>query len=193
MKNFKSLLLLAAVLLFTSTPGYTQTWETTSKKETHYLQIALGYGVSYGGLGANLMYRANNVVFHAGAGAGFYPLSTILYASYNYIHSSLLYGGGIKYYFAKSNGNHFTSWYIDAQYGLNGVDFYEYDDNINYYYEQVNLHGPSLLVGYDFNFGGKGGRIGGNVGLGGSYAVNQDYNISKFLLAIDWGLTIRVN
>ena len=36
MKNFKSLLLLAAVLLFTSTPGYTQTWETTSKKETQY-------------------------------------------------------------------------------------------------------------------------------------------------------------
>jgi hypothetical protein len=191
MKNFKNLLLLVTILVFISSSGYTQTWETTSKKETHYFQIALGYGVSYGGVGANLMYRANNVVFHAGVGAGFYPISAF-YTEYD-VNSSLLYGGGIKFYFAKSNDNFFTSWYIDAQYGLNGVDFY-YDPGISdFYEEQVNLHGPSVLVGYDFNFGGKGGRVGGSLGLGGSYAVNKDYNISKFLLAIDWGLTIRIN
>ncbi len=195
MKTITNLLLFLTFLLV-STFVDAQTWQETNKKETQYFQVALGYGVSYGGLGANLMYRSGYVVIHGGIGFGLYPLALIYDVDYNG-EVTMLYGGGLKFYLNQGKGKNFTSIYIDTQFGLNGAQiYYTVDPNSNYEDYIVHLkklYGPSMLLGYDFIFGGKQGKVGGNVGVGASYTLNGLEDKSKFFLALDWGVIFKIN
>jgi hypothetical protein len=128
----------------------------------NYLGIGLGYGNSFGGLGANFSLMAGDSFkwgFHAGA--GYFPSGDVFLASL-----------GFKFYLVEG-------LYLNPQFGSFGVESYYgwYDD------EEELLYGPSLLIGYELNLSERIALIGS---FGGSYAVD-----TKFFYALDSGFIIK--
>jgi len=143
-----------------------------------YFMLAIGYGNSYGGTGLRIQWRFGGIQgfgFHLGG--GYLPDSEVFLAA-----------AGIKYF-------PYKNLYINAQFGLIGnEEYYEsyyngYTNNYSDYYEENLLYGPSVLLGGDWNWGGKVG-FGFNAGAGASYALNTEY-FDEFMLALDVGFVIR--
>ncbi len=141
-----------------------------------YFMLAIGYGNSYGGSGLRAQWRFGGIQgfgFHIGG--GYLPDADVFLAA-----------AGIKYF-------PYKNLYINAQFGLIGnEEYYEsYSDGYNYYsnYDENLLYGPSVLLGGDWNWGGRVG-FGFNAGLGASYALNTEY-YDEIMLAIDLGFVIR--
>lgn len=143
---------------------------------TNYTSISLGYGNSYGGLGARLQHKFSNLAIHAGC--GYFP------APIEFADPAILLSGGLKIYLPNNQ------LYFDAQFGSFGIyaeEQYDYYDD--YETRQETLYGPSLLFGGDW-------MIGDNIGLNGALGVS--YNLvdvewidCTILLALDLGFYIK--
>lgn len=165
--------------------------ETEKSKYQHanYIMVGIGYGNSYGGLGAKFQMRFGGTLgigFHVGA--GYLPAGL---ATDGKMDGAFLYSAGFKFFFYKP-------LYIDFQFGVFGVEKYEISTYYNGYYSDYSyfhydrtepLFGPSALVGGDFLFGK---HFGFNGAVGASYNIN-DKKLFKtdFYFALDLGFVFR--
>jgi len=142
----------------------------------NYTSIGLGYGNSYGGLGARLQHKFSNLAIHAGC--GYFP------APIEFADPAILLSGGCKFYLTNNQ------LYFDAQFGSFGIyaeEQYDYYDG--YETRQETLYGPSLLFGGDWMIGDN---IGLNGALGASYnLVDMEWIDWTILLALDLGFYIK--
>lgn len=142
----------------------------------NYTSISLGYGNSYGGLGARLQHKFNKLAIHAGC--GYFP------APIEFADPAILFSGGLKLYLPNNQ------LYFDVQFGSFGIYAEEqYDYYGGYETRQETLYGPSLLFGGDWMIGDN---IGLNGALGASYnSVEMEWIDITILLAIDLGFYIK--
>jgi hypothetical protein len=169
-----------AVQKVVAEPEQQDTFENADKKSDYkgnYFLIGIGYGNSYGGAGVMAQLRLGGKVgvgIHAGV--GYFPNAPVLAA------------GGIKFF-------PYKNFYVDAQFGLNGWEYYSEviittnPYSIETYSDEHLLYGPSVLIGGDWNWGRKVG-IGFNAGAGVTYYINAE-NFSHLTVALDIGFIIR--
>lgn len=145
------------------------------------MNVSLGIGNSYGGLGANLGFHASpKVAPHIGV--GYLPIN-------DGEDGAILAAGGIRAYIAKAGPGHV---YTDFQFGMLGAeiawdwnDFYDGRQKKTYYY------GPSVLLGWELFR--SGGNLGSRFAIGGSYNL-ADTQIERYqglLFAFDVGVILR--
>ncbi len=140
------------------------------KYKGQYFMLGSGFGPSYGGFGIKAQFRfpltkTQGIGVHAGVGA--FPFAPIL-------------GNvGVKYF-------PYKDIYINAQFGLNGIELYETYD----FLAGKTLYGPSLLIGGDWTWGKKVG-VGINAAVGASYYINA-VNFFHFFPTMDLGFIVRI-
>lgn len=140
------------------------------KYKGKYFMLGSGFGPSYGGFGIKAQFRfpltkTQGIGVHAGVGA--FPFAPIL-------------GNvGVKYF-------PYKDIYINAQFGLNGIELYETLD----FFASKTLYGPSLLIGGDWTWGKKVG-VGINAAIGASYYINAEY-FYHFFPTMDLGFIVRI-
>lgn len=156
--------------------NYLNQYHKSENDISNYTSIALGYGNSYGGLGARLQHKFGNVAIHAGC--GYFP------APAEFADPAILFSGGCKFYLPNNK------LYFDAQFGSFGIYAEEqYDWYEGYESRQEVLYGPSLLFGGDWMIGDN---IGLNGALGASYnLVDMEWIDWTILLALDLGFYIK--
>jgi hypothetical protein len=150
--------------------------------------ISLGYGNSFGGLGANLSaYVSPTLALHIGG--GWFPLSKIKEGAAD----MFLAAGGARVFF--SGPEKTSRGYMDIQFGMLGGEYRETSLSyggviISTTKKQQALYGPSVLFGTEAFWGD--GTIGGRIAGGGSYNLAKvDWTEVKFLWALDVGLMFR--
>ncbi len=140
------------------------------KYKGNYFMVGTGFGPSYGGFGFKGQFRfaltkTQGIGVHAGVGA--FPFAPIL-------------GNvGVKYF-------PYKDLYINAQFGLNGIELYETYD----FLAGKTLYGPSLLIGGDWTWGKKVG-VGINAAIGASYYINAE-SFFHFFPTMDLGFIVRI-
>ena len=145
-----------------------------------YNSISIGYGNSYGGLGAKFEYKFGTMAIHGGV--GYFPPPA------DYAESTVLFSGGIKFFFSNSD------MYLNLQFGTFGVEATQlsYSTYFSTTKEvtQKTLYGPSILLGNTLWFSST---VGLNGAIGASYNMEKiDWSDKyKVLFALDLGLTIK--
>jgi hypothetical protein len=139
-----------------------------------YGSISIGYGNSYGGFGLRLQGRFGRLLgFGIHGGIGYFPFNG----------GGVLASGGLKFFFYKG-------MYINAQYGLVGVETHQnysnYNGHSSYSYSKYTLQGLSFLFGGDWIFGR---HVGLNAALGYSKVFNS--LLMGSTIALDFGLIIK--
>lgn len=132
--------------------------------------MSVGFGPSYGGLGASLQLNTKSG-FSIHAGVGYYP-AKLNYSQFDWLENQVLFSAGIKYYFPFKHAKFRP--YLNLQYGGLTVEAVQVPTGIWYgekTYENVqkNLYGPSLLAGTEWRLG----RMGLNGALGLSYNTTE--------------------
>lgn len=140
------------------------------KYKGQYFMLGSGFGPSYGGFGIKAQFRfpltkTQGIGVHAGVGA--FPFAPILA------------NVGVKYF-------PYKDIYINAQFGLNGIELYETYD----FFAGKTMYGPSLLIGGDWTWGKKVG-VGINAAVGASYYINA-VNFFHFFPTMDLGFIVRI-
>jgi hypothetical protein len=158
----------------------------SSETRRNSLYFGLGYGAGYGGFGTNLTLKINSIALSGGI--GYFPAELIAsahYAEIDYLHGSILYSGGLKFFIGRKQ-----NWYFDAQYGAIGVyaQRYSYGSG-NHYTTQRTLYGLSGLFGFDLFFNQF-------VGLNMAAGISRIYSSTpgldtNYTIALNLGLLIR--
>jgi len=150
--------------------------------------MSVGYGPSYGGIGAALQLNTKSG-FSIHAGVGYYP-AKITYSQFEWLENQVLFSAGIKYYFPLRNQR--LRPYLNLQYGGLTVEAVQVPTGIWYgekTYENVqkNLYGPSFLLGTEWRLG----RMGINGALGVSYNTTEwEYWERNYFLNGEFALVV---
>lgn len=150
--------------------------------------MSVGYGPSYGGIGAALQLNTKSG-FSIHAGVGYYP-AKINYSQFEWLKNQMLFSAGVKYYLPLRSQK--LRPYLNLQYGGLAVEAVQVPTGIWYgekTYENVqkNLYGPSFLLGSEWRFG----RIGFNGALGVSYNTTEwEYWERNYFLNGEFALVV---
>ena len=158
-------------------------------KKLSQVTLGLGAGQSHGGIGGFLQYKTRfGLAFHGGI--GYFPASDAI-TEYDWVKDTVLFGGGIKYYFPLTSNRLFP--YLDIQFGGIGVKAHQEITGFDWYSGftleniQKTLWGPSFLGGIEIKLG----RIGLNGALGFSYnTTDVEWTVQDFFFTLDIGLLI---